>query len=102
VVARQRFIYPTITSTPASIPLTGTYSCETLSYGDSQFSAYYIGSASDSLGVTNYGVPLVYGARNITSISPVTGDNPSLIVPGFGLFNQDGKGKSITLEAWIE
>ncbi len=92
---------PTITSTPASIPLTSTYSCETVSYGDSQFSAYYIGSASDSLGATNYGVPLVYGAENITSISPVTGNNPSLIIPGFGLLNKDGMAKAITLEAWL-
>jgi len=92
---------PVITSTPASIPLTSTYSSEAKSYGDSQFSAYYIGSSSNSLGATNYGVPLVYGADSITSIAPVTGDNPSLIVPGFGLFNQDGKAKSITLEAWV-
>lgn len=88
-------------ATPASIPLTSTYAYETKSYGDSQFSAYYIGSSSSSLGATNYGVPLVYGAENITSIAPVTGNNPSLIVPGFGLFNQDGKAKSITLEAWV-
>jgi hypothetical protein len=88
-------------TTPANIPLTSTYSYETKSYGDSQFSAYYIGSSSSSLGATNYGVPLVYGAENITSIAPVAGDNPSLIVPGFGLFNQDGKAKSITLEAWV-
>lgn len=85
---------------PTNIPLTG-YCYETKSYGDSQFSAYYIGSSSSPLGVTNYGVPLVYGAENITSIVPVTGDNPSLIFPGFGLFNQDGKAKSITLEAWV-
>ena len=90
-----------ITSTPASIPLTSTYSSEIKSYGDSQFSAYYIGSSSSSLGAANHGVPLVYGADSITSIDPVTGDNPSLIVPGFGLFNQDGKAKSITLEAWV-
>ena len=88
-------------TTPASIPLTSTYAHETKSYGDSQFSAYYIGSSSSSLGATNYGVPLVYGAENITSIAPVTSNNPSLIVPGFGLFNQDGKAKSITLEAWV-
>jgi len=90
-----------LTATPASIPLTSTYAYETKSYGDSQFSAYYIGSSSSSLGAANYGVPLVYGADSITSIAPVTGDNPSLIVPGFGLFNQDGKAKSITLEAWV-
>ena len=90
-----------ITSTPASIPLTGTYSLQSSSYGDSQFSAYYIGETSSTLAATNYGVPLVYGAENITSIAPVTGDNPSLIIPGFGLFNQDGKAKSITLEAWV-
>jgi hypothetical protein len=90
-----------ITSTPASIPLTSTYSLETKSYGDSQFSAYYIGETSNTLSATNYGVPLVYGAESITSINPVTGDKPSLIVPGFGLFNQDGKAKSITLEAWV-
>jgi hypothetical protein len=90
-----------ITSTPASIPLDGTYSLQSSSYGDSQFSAYYIGETSNTLAATNYGVPLVYGADSITSIVPVTGNNPSLIVPGFGLFNQDGKAKSITLEAWV-
>ena len=91
----------TITSTPANVPLSSAYSSEAKSYGDSQFSAYYIGSSSSSLGATNYGVPLVYGADTITSIAPVTGDKPSLIFPGFGLFNQDGKAKSITLEAWV-
>ena len=90
-----------ITSTPASIPLAGTYSLQSSSYGDAQFSAYYIGETSNTLSAANYGVPLVYGADSVTSIDPVTGDNPSLIVPGFGLFNQDGKGKSITLEAWV-
>ncbi len=88
-------------TTPANIPLTSTFSYEAKSYGDSQFSAYYIGPMYNILGATNYGVPLVYGAENITSIVPVVNDNPSLIVPGFGLFNQDGKAKSITLEAWV-
>lgn len=48
----------------------------------------------------NTGIPLVYGASNLTKLLPNDGD-PSLIIPGLGFMGDEGQYKEYTLEAWI-
>lgn len=76
-------------------------------YGSSEYGGWYLGD-----GITYYadnaGVPMVYGASNVTGLYPYANQEstatpvlPSLIVPGFGFLNNDGKFKDFTLEAWL-
>jgi len=75
-------------------PLTG-YNDTSLNNG------YYISSDTTAANVAsdNNGMPMVYGATNITNIYPIT-SKPSIIIPGFGFLNDDGKNKVYTLEFW--
>ena len=94
------------TALPATIALSSLYGYPTTSYGDSKFTAYYVGSdtTAANLAATNHGIPMVYGATNITTLYDVPGNSsaPSMIFPGFGFLNEDGKYKSITFETWIK
>ncbi len=69
--------------------------------GISSNNGYYISPDSTVANVAadNNGTPMVYGASNVTNIYPIT-NLPSLIIPGFGFLNDDGKDKAYTLEFW--
>lgn len=74
-----------------------------VSYGVGAYPGYYI---VDSLGnpySNNNGIPMVYGATNITTIYPNTDNpgSPSLILPAFGFMNELGKGRTMTYEMWL-
>jgi hypothetical protein len=63
---------------------------------------YYIGSATDTFYSKNAGIPMVYGASNVTSIFPnEAADQPSLVIPGCGFLNNSGKFQDLTLEVWL-
>ena len=81
--------------------LTATYALEASSYGDISNPGYYIGSGASTLFSSNSGVPMVYGSSSMTNLYSGSGD-PSLIVPGFGFLNEDGRYKKYTLEFWIK
>lgn len=52
--------------------------------------------------VLNDGIPLVYGAPNVTRLLPsVTDGQPSLLIPGYGFLNKIGRYQDITLEFWL-
>ena len=75
-------------------------------YGSADHNGWYLGDGTQCY-ADNAGVPMVYGASNVTGLYPFAGQNsqsstilPSLIVPGFGLLNTDGKFKDLTLELW--
>lgn len=84
---------------PESIPLATTYAIEAKSYGLKENPGYYFVS-NNSLVAKNSGIPLVYGSGNTTILSK-NGNSPSLILPGFGFLNKDGKFKEYTLEMWM-
>jgi hypothetical protein len=44
---------------------------------------------------------MVFGASNSTILSSNGQDIPSIIFPGFGFMNQNGKSSALTFEAWI-
>jgi len=68
-------------------------------YGLQENDGYYIVS-DDMLKAKNSGIPIVYGASNLTTLYP-NGSNPSLIIPGEGFLNESGKFKEYTLETWL-
>lgn len=69
------------------------------SYGLADIDAYYLAS-SNNLFVQNAGFPMVYGSANLTKIYP-NGNNPSIIIPGFGFLNDSGKNTALTAEMWL-
>ena len=96
---------------PSSIALAHPkYGIEAFSYGSAEDNGYYLADKS-VLSARNTGIPLVFGASNVTKISP-NGPNdtkvdpeddwgrPSLIVPGKGFLNEIGKYKEYTAEFW--
>lgn len=76
-------------------------------YGSSESYGWYLGDDVKYY-ADNAGVPMVFGASNVTGLYPYAGQSslsaqilPSLIVPAFGFLNNDGKYKDFTLEAWL-
>ena len=67
---------------------------------------YYVADAKGSnvLTAKNSSIPLVYGSNNCVILSANTdsGSNPipSLLIPGYGMLNNAGKNKKLTLEFW--
>lgn len=73
-----------------------------LAYGLEDNYGYYIASNLDNYYSKNSGIPMVYGASNITAIyGNTTIGQPSLVVPGCGFLNNSGKFQDLTLEFWI-
>ena len=83
---------------PSDIALS-SFAIEADAYGLQDNKAYYL-VKENSLMAKNTGIPLVYGASNLTKLLPNNGD-PSLIIPGLGFLGDEGQYKEYTLEAWI-
>lgn len=88
----------TKTAVPSSIALASSYGIIADAYGLQESSGYYL-VKDNSLMAKNSGVPMVYGAKNVTILSP--SELPSLIVPGGGFLNESGKFNEYTFEMWI-
>ncbi len=84
---------------PSNIALSATDAIEADPYGLAGEVGYYI-VENNSLLARNSGVPMVFGATNITRITPNANDKPSLIVPGKGFLNKSGQYKEYTVEFW--
>lgn len=85
---------------PSTIAISGK-GVEAKSYGLQELSGYYLSNGENSIAAKNSGIPMVYGASNLTMIYP-NGDMPSLIIPGDGFLNNVGKYKNYTVEFWIK
>lgn len=83
---------------PSSIAINHDYAVEADSYGLGGQKGYYLVNNKYLLS-SNTSVPLVYGASNVTRLTPNNG-KPSLIVPGNGFLNKAGKNKIYTVEFW--
>lgn len=72
------------------------------SYGlDNNQNGYYIIDNNKML-AESVGMPMVYGSGNITKIySPITPKMPSVVFPGQGFLNQNGRYKELTAEFWL-
>lgn len=84
---------------PSSIALPTSKVIQAKAYGIQESSGYYFINDSALL-AKNTGIPMVYGASNVTVLSPNTG--PSLIVPGYGFLNSSGEYRDYTFEAWLK
>ena len=51
---------------------------------------------------TTTGIPIVYGASNITKVVANDNNKPSLIIPGKGFLNKVGQYKDYTVEFWAK
>jgi hypothetical protein len=71
------------------------------SYGLQDTHGYYI--IEDGLLLSkNSGIPLVYGASNVSMLYPSSvAGSPSLIIPGLGFLNKSGQYKTLTAEMWL-
>ena len=88
-------------SIPANISTTLTNAIETKSYGTQEYSAYYI-CDSNNVYAKNSGVSMCYGSNTSTRIYPyTTPGQPSFIFPAFGMLNQTGRYKTLTLQTLI-
>ena len=92
-----------IVTLPSTIPTVQTNGKVAAAFGNSRFPAYYMSNGT-VLYVRNGGIPLVFGSSSVTSVLPNTHQpaEPSVIFPGFGFLNNDGRAKTITLEAWLK
>ena len=87
-------------SFPSDINISGIDTCvEAKAYGLGNKSGYYL-SQGNRLLAKNIGVPMVYGASNVTKLN-LNVSGPSLIIPGFGFLNKSGKNNNYTVEMWM-
>jgi len=86
---------------PANISTTLTNAIEAKSYGTQEYSAYYI-CDSTTIYAKNSGVSMCYGSDTSVRIYPnASAGQPSFIFPGFGMLNETGRYKEVTLQALI-
>ena len=85
---------------PSTIAIQETKGVEAQAYGIPGNTGYYIAD-SNALVARNFGLPLVFGSKNSTQLSPKE-NSPSLIIPGLGFMNQSGQYNSLTAEFWIQ
>ena len=90
----------TLIDVPSTIAIPETKGLEAQPYGFASNNGYYIAD-NNFLVSRNFGLPLVFGSRNSTHITPKT-NSPSLIVPAFGFLNRAGQFNSLTAEFWIK
>ncbi len=97
---------PTDLDTTNNIALANMYGVASSAYSSVLNPAYYISQSSSAgqLKVSNVGIPLVYGATQVSNVLENTLSSvsyPSIIVPGFGFFNENGRTKKTALEFWM-
>jgi hypothetical protein len=87
---------------PSSINLTTSNTVISAApYGLSSDEAYYLVNEKTLL-AKNYGIPLVFGASNVTQLKPNQVGLPSIIFPGKGFLNESGRYKEYTVEFWTK
>lgn len=90
----------TTISLPSNIALSNSEVIEARSYIPGDESGYYFVS-NNSILARNYGIPLVFGASNVTKLVQ-NNNSPSIIFPGKGFLNQVGQYNDYTVEFWIK
>lgn len=87
----------------ASLPYLEKYNSFLLdAYGFQDSDNAYAIIDNNKLLCRNIKFPMIYGSENSTLIeSPITTKMPSLIIPGKGFLNKNGRYSNITLEFWL-
>jgi hypothetical protein len=89
----------TINLSESAIYETSPLVIEASQYGANVKNGYYL-VQDNTVKSRNSGVPLVYGASNVTTIYN-NKDLPSLIIPGYGFLNESGRYRDYTIEMWL-
>ena len=84
---------------PSDIALPASKVMRAEAYGLQENPGYYFVN-DNFLMSRNAGIPLVYGASNVTTVFD-NGELPSLIIPGMGFMNEVGRFKESTFEMWL-
>jgi hypothetical protein len=91
-------------SIPAGISIESSEGIIAKSYGSDINYGYYLIN-NNKICAQNFGVPLVYGASNVTKLFPNINEDqtpkPSIIFPGFGFLNESGRYNTYTVEMWL-
>lgn len=87
------------TSLPSSIALDSSEVIEASEYQGNNNGYYFVNN--NYLLAKNAGIPLVFGASNITKIYD-NNNSPCLIIPGQGFLNESGKYNDYTVEFWMK
>ncbi len=69
-------------------------------YGLQDLDGYFL-SRENKLLAKNTSMPMVFGSKNLTSILPERFGSPSIIIPGKGFLNEEGRYKTYTVEMWL-
>jgi hypothetical protein len=69
-------------------------------YGLQDLDGYFL-SRENKLLAKNTSMPMVFGSKNLTSILPERFGSPSVIIPGKGFLNEEGRYKTYTVEMWL-
>lgn len=88
-------------SLPSNIALDATQAVIADPYGIAGDVGYYL-VENNALLARNSGVPMVFGASDVTRITANSNNNPSLIIPGKGFLNKSGQYKDYTVEFWAK
>jgi len=88
------------TSFPSNIALSQSTAVAASAYGLQENNAYYL-TSDNALVARNSGIPMVYGASDVTLLSANSNNKPSLIIPGLGCLNEAGRYKTYTVEMWM-
>jgi len=75
------------------------YGVPAFSYGLIENPGYYVVSQK-TLCAKNTGIPMVYGAQNLTRLYP-NSSKPSLVIPTGGFLSSDSRSSEYTLEFWL-
>lgn len=93
-----------VVNIPSSISIESSQGIVAKSYGSDTNYGYYLVN-NNKIYAQNFGVPLVYGASNVTKLFPNINEDetvkPSIIFPGFGFLNDSGRYNNYTVEMWI-
>jgi len=93
-----------IVDIPSNISIENSQGILAKSYGSDTNYGYYL-VKNNKIYAQNFGVPLVYGASNVTKLFPNINEDetskPSIIFPGFGFLNESGRYNTYTVEMWL-
>jgi hypothetical protein len=87
-------------SFPGDIAISQSTAVVASAYGLQENNAYYL-TKENALVARNSGIPMVYGAADVTLLSANSDSKPSLIIPGLGCLNEAGRYKTYTVEMWM-
>lgn len=87
-------------NTPSTIAIPSVPAITAFQYGLEQNNGYYLVQNSKIL-ARNASLPMVYGSKSVTALSPSTNGSPSMILPAFGFLSDAGRYRDYTFEAWL-